>query len=382
MPTRTLPLSTPMSGLVALGLFGCIDNKGTLELSEASADHTAFSAATSNLPAAFSAPAVTALDNTPSDNPLTDAGATLGRALFYDPRLSREGTVSCASCHQQDLAFADGMTLSEGVDGGLTRRHGMPLVNVRWYARSAMFWDERASTLEEQVLMPIQDEVEMDLDLATLEDVLEAEPIYDDLFIDAFGDAERSSDRVSLALAQFVRAMVSADAPYDVGLADQGGDPRPDFANFTVPENRGKSVFLGQAGCGDCHLSSAGRTRQASIFYIDEPTNNGLDRRTGADDGVGDITGRAQDQGLFKSPSLRNVAVTGPYMHDGRLETLTDVVEHYRRTVQPHPNLDPRLQRNGAQGISNQDAADLVAFLETLTDEAFLTSPLLADPWQ
>ncbi len=384
MRRRTLPVVA-----LLLPAVGCVDSKGAgLDLGSPSVDNADFedAADVDSFSAAFADPAVQALDNTPADNPITDAGATLGRALFYDPRLSANETVSCASCHQQEHAFADPAVLSLGFDGGETARHGMPLVNLRWVASGAMFWDERAPTLEDQVLGPIQDEVEMGMSLDELEARLASIPEYDALFAAAFGDTTASADRVARSLAQFVRALASTDSPYDAGLAAAGGDPRPDFAGLSAAENRGKALFFGPAGCAACHtavgLQPGERPSQASVFFLDRAANNGLDLDSSADPGVGGVTGDARDDGRFKSPSLRNVAVTGPYMHDGRLETLADVVEHYRSGVQPHPNLDPRLQQNGATRLTDAEADDLVAFLETLTDEAFLDDDRFADPWE
>ncbi|MCB9743819.1 MAG: c-type cytochrome [Alphaproteobacteria bacterium] len=346
------------------------------------------------LPAHFLTDEVMALDNTPADNPQTEGGVALGRALFYDTRLSANDTVACATCHAQGLAFTDDQVLSMGFEGGLTGRHSMSLVNLRWYEPGAMFWDQRADTLEDQVLMPIQDATEMGMDLDTLVDVLSAAPEYDSLFAAAFGDEARSSDRVSKALAQFVRSLVSAEARYDEGLADAGGDPRRPFNNYTAEENEGKDLFFGAAGCAVCHNAvgagpgagpgdGAPPMPQAAIFFIDRASNNGLDAET-TDAGLGAVTGDPRDDGLFKSPSLRNVAETAPYMHDGRFDSLEEVVEHYNSGVQPHRNLDVRLMAGNQPRRLNLDPDEvdaLVAFLETLTDEAYLEDMAHGDPW-
>lgn len=363
--------------LIPLVGLGCVDTGKPADLGAPWTGDSDFVAASDDLPAHFVG--LSEVDNTPPDNRLTDAGATLGRALFYDPRLSANGTVSCASCHQQAAAFADPEVLSVGFDGGLTARHGMPLVNVRWYAPGTMFWDERAETLEEQVLLPIQDEVEMGISVPMLVWTVSAIPAYEDLFIEAFGDATVTEDRIAAALAQFVRALVSADSPYDSGLAATEGRARRDFPAFTDDENAGKALFFDDAGCASCH-TSVGSAGQAALFYMDRPLNNGLDAAT-LDPGVAAVSGRQRDEGVFKSPSLRNIAVTGPYMHDGRFDTLAEVVDHYRSGVASHPNLAARLTPNGAEGLSDREAEQLVAFLETLTDEGFLTDPRFADPW-
>ena len=344
------------------------------------------------LPDTLNTPAVLALDNTPASNPTTAEGAALGRALFFDTRLSASETVACASCHLQSAAFADPDRLSTGHAGGLTGRNAMSLVNARFYAPGAMFWDERAATLEEQVLLPIQDETEMGRTLDELEQVVAGEPTYAPLFDAAFGDSQVSSDRIGRALAQYVRTLNSGDSPYDRGLLAVG-DPREPFPTLDDAQNRGKGLFFGRAGCAACHVAvgnpppGAPGPRQAAVFYIDGPANNGVDDGRGEDDaGVGDVTGLPADDGKMKSPSLRNVAVTGPYMHDGRFDTLAEVIDFYDRGVLPHPNLDPRLRGPDGQprrlGLSPQERRDLVRFLESLTDEVFLTNTALADPFE
>jgi cytochrome c peroxidase len=342
------------------------------------------------LPAHFRGALDRGNDNTPADNPITAAGATLGRVLFHDPALSANGTVACASCHVQDAGFADPDTFSTGFDRGLTTRNAMTIVDARFYRNGRFFWDERAATLEEQVLLPIQNEVEMGMTLDGLVAAVAARPYYPYLFERAFGDAEVSADRIARALAQYVRAAVSYRSRYDEGIAAAGDVARP-FANFTAEEERGKQLFLGQAACARCHLDNGGPLPgpppNQAVFLIDVPTSNGLDADTDvADVGVGAITGVAADLGRFKSPSLRNVALTAPYMHDGRLATLEDVIDHYADGVLDHPNLDPRLRGpGGAPRILGLDAADrsaLVAFLHTLTDLALVEDVRFSDPFR
>ena len=352
---------------------------------------TPFPYASVVLPAHFQTAFVRAMDNTPAANLIRDDGATLGRVLFYDRTLSQNRTIACASCHDQAHAFSDPVRFSTGFAGGHTTRNAMPITDARFYQNGRFFWDQRAATLEAQVLMPIQNTVEMGLTLDELVARVEAQPYYAYLFERAFGDPAVTTDRIASALAQFTRTLVSYRSRYDAGVA-AAGDVQPPFPGFTAEENLGKGLFLGRGGCANCHLF-AGPPRQAprpnqAIFFIDIATSNGLDATTDvADRGVGDVTGRPQDLGRFKSPSLRNVALTGPYMHDGRLATLADVVEHYRTGVQPHPNLDPRL-RNPATGaprlvpLTPAEAAALVAFLGTLTDDALRTDPWFADPFR
>ena len=330
---------------------------------------------TSVLPPHFLNPAVVQQDNTPADNPITDAGATLGRVLFYDKRLSANQTVSCSSCHRPDSGFSDPRRFSVGLDGGLTDRNSMGLTNARWYQRRTFFWDERAATLEVQVLQPIQNTVEMDLSLPTLVSRLGGEAFYAELFTAAFGSPTVTTDRISRALAQFVRALASTRTKYDAGVG-------VNFSNFTAEENLGRRLFHGEIGaatCAQCH----GTDNFSSGPRIN---NNGLENPY-VDKGVGAISGRALDEGLFKVPSLRNAALTAPYMHDGRFATLEEVVEFYNSGVVAHPNLSPPLRaRPPAQGplrlnLTAAEKAALVAFMKTLTDTALAADARFADPF-
>ena len=342
------------------------------------------------LPAHFQTPAVAAFDNTPADDPITDDGATLGRVLFYDRTLSANRTIACASCHDQAHGFADPAQFSTGFAGGHTTRNSMAVTDARFYGPGRFFWDERAPTLEAQVLMPIQNPVEMGLTLDELVARVAAQPYYPPLFERAFGDRTVDADRIARALAQFARSLVSYRSRWDAAIAATGDAHLPS-PGFTAEEEQGKQLFLGRAGCGGCHLFNGppapGPLRNQAVFFIDIPTNNGLDADTAVTDtGVGGQTDVPRDLGRFKSPSLRNVALTAPYMHDGRLATLADVVEHYRSGVQPHPNLDPRLRLPGGAprnvDLTDAEARALVAFLGTLTDDALAHDPWFADPFR
>ena len=268
--------------------------------------------------------------NTPAANPITNAGAALGRALFYDNRLSANQTVSCSSCHPAEHGFTDPRQFSIGFDGRETDRNSMALTNARYYQRENFFWDERAATLEDQVLLPIQNELEMGMSLDLLITRLAAEPFYTELFTTAFGSPTIDSTRISRALAQFVRSIISSNSKYDQGVP-------VNFANFTASENRGRQIYQGPAGgCAACHGTDHFVPGNA-IF------NNGLENPY-IDKGVGRVSGRAQDEGLFKVNSLRNIGLTAPYMHDGRFATLEQVVEFYNSGVVNHPNLSPQLR--------------------------------------
>lgn len=320
-----------------------------------------------NYPSSFLGNGTNQEDNTPNNNRVSNAGATLGRVLFYDKQLSANNTVSCASCHDQSKGFSDSNALSIGFEGGFTARNSMGLTNAKYYRNGRYFWDERAATLEEQVLLPIQDAVEMGLTLDELETKLQEDDYYKVLFRLAFGDENVSRERISLALAQFIRSMVSFESRYDEGLA-QTNSQNANFPNFTQSENLGKNLFFSnRTRCSDCH--------DTNVFVGDEARNNGLDAIL-TDEGVRD--------GEFKVPSLRNIELTGPFMHDGRFSTLAQVVEHYNSGVRNSNDLDNRL-RDGRGvrrlNLSNNEKQALVDFLLTLTDNNFVNDEKFSDPF-
>lgn len=326
---------------------------------------------------------INGLDNTPDNNPITNDGATLGRVLFYDKNLSANGTVSCASCHQQDKGFSDDATLSVGFDGGLTGRHSMSLINSKYYQRGRFFWDERASTLEEQVLMPFQDPTEMGMTLEQVVTAVETQDFYPQLFENAFGSQDISSDRISRALSQFVRSIVSYSSKYDVGRASSP-TPGANFSNFTDEENLGKTIFFqtipnGGGACFGCH------TTEAFVSANPGPQNNGLDLVT-TDLGAGAVFNNPIFESRFKTTSLRNIDLTAPYMHDGRFATLEEVVEHYNSGIQAHPTLSPALIDNDGNPIrlnfTESEKAALVAFLITLTDDSIGSDEKWSDPFE
>ncbi len=347
-------------------------------------DYVAY--AVTNLPAHYAGTQaqplnVAAADNTPPDNPITNAGATLGRVLFYDKRLSANDTTSCASCHQQARGFSDSNRLSQGFQGGSTDRHAMGLTNAKYYARGRFFWDERAATLEAQVLQPIQNPVEMGMTLPQLETKLSGLTYYPPLFQAAFGSTAVTSDHVAKALAQFVRSMVSYQSKYDRAFTQSAGGP-PNFAAvFTPQELQGLQLFGGTPGgppggngrtlsCNQCHGTAAQIAANVE--------NNGLDAI---------LTDVGAGGGRFKVPSLRNVAVRAPFMHDGRFATLDAVIEHYNSGVKDSPNLSPRLRAGGPAGppqrlnLSNEEKSALLALLNTLTDNTFLFDPKFSNPF-
>jgi len=323
-------------------------------------------------------------DNQNPNNPITNAGATLGRVLFYDKILSKNNTISCGNCHRQNLAFGDTAVLSRGFEGGNTRRHSMSLVYSRYYKRGHFFWDERAQTLEDQVLMPIQDGVEMGLTLTELQQKVSGQSYYPSLFKAAFGTETITTDLIAKALAQFVRSIVSYSSKYDQGRS-QVNAPGAPFPNFTAEENQGKQLFFqpvgnGGAGCFGCH------TTEAFINPAPGPINNGLDENSTNDFGAYETTPQPRFLGAFKVPSLRGISQRPPYMHDGRFKTLAEVIEHYNSGVKNHPNLAPAL-RDSTTGqpiklhFSESQKAALVAFLNTLSDDQLSKDVRWSDPF-
>lgn len=353
---------------------------------------TPFEYASLNLPSHFTTnvagqplpTSINGTDNTPITNPITNDGATLGRVLFYDKKLSANGTIACASCHKQDKGFSDDATLSLGFNGGTTGRHSMTLINARFYQRGRFFWDERATTLEEQVLMPFQDPVEMGMTLQQVVNKVQEQSYYPELFQKAFGSTEVTSDKISKALAQFVRSIVSYSSKYDQGRA-MVASPGANFPNFTTEENTGKNIFFqtipnGGGACFGCH------TTEAFVSANPGPQNNGLDLTSTTDLGAGSVFTNPIFVGRFKTTSLRNIELTAPYMHDGRFATLEQVVEHYNSGIKAHPTLSPALTDTNGNPVqlnltSSQKAA-LVAFLKTLTDNSVSTETKWSNPFK
>jgi cytochrome c peroxidase len=323
------------------------------------------------LPPHFQTTALSLYENFANPVDITNDGATLGRVLFYDTQLSENNTVSCASCHQQLHAFSDPGIRSVGFEGDLSNRHSQTLVNLRWARR--MFWDHRVTGLENQVLIPIQDPIEMGMNLDALTARLQATPYYPDLFNAAFGSDTVSAERIANALSQFITSIYSYRSKYDEGLMNN-------FANFSEEELAGKDIFFnGETRCNQCHSTA--------LFFDPQARNTGLDY-TG-DLGLYEVTGIESDKGKFKTTTLRNIELTAPYMHDGRFATLTEAIQHYNEGILPDPNLDDRLAVGFEPGgtpiemnLSDEEVANLVSFLKTFTDEALIYDPMYADPFQ
>lgn len=340
-----------------------------------------FKYANQGLPFYLQTPLIAGQDNSPANNPVTDWGATLGRVLFYDKAVSINNTISCSSCHQQANGFSDAGVKSKGFAGGSTTRHSMSLVNARYYPKRRFFWDERAATLELQVLTPIQDHTEMGMTLDTLVARLQKTAHYPVLFKNAFGDAAINSTRISNALSQFVRSIISFRSKFDAGRSQvpPGVDPiQTPYTNFTTQENAGKQLFFSPAlACATCHGTET--------FTAPGDRNNGLDNPI-ADKGVGGINNMPLQDGNFKATSLKSIALTAPYMHDGRFATLEQVIEHYNSGVKANPNLAPQLKNPDGTprrlNLTNEQKAALLAFLRTLTDDAISTDSKFSNPFK
>jgi cytochrome c peroxidase len=314
----------------------------------------------------------------PADNPLTVEGVELGRYLFYEKALSIDNTVSCASCHRQELAFTDGRARAVGVNQALSPRGAMSLANLLWEPK--LMWDGAATTLEEQARIPIEKEVEMHQRLATGVSRLQQMATYPALFRKAFGSATITEANTLKALAQFERTLISGNSRYDQYR-------RGTRSALNATEVKGLALFITHpngfirgGNCGDCH---SGDLQTNHTF-----SNNGLDA-TFPDQGVGAFTGRATDDGKFRVPSLRNIAVTAPYMHDGRFTTLEQVLDHYNEhVVLNSPTIDPLmlnttndpLQQSRTLELTATEKAQIVAFLHTLTDSTFLHDPRFSRP--
>jgi cytochrome c peroxidase len=302
----------------------------------------------------------------PMDNPLIDERVSLGQKLFQDPAFSKDNSISCLACHNPEKGFSDPRRFSIGIHGDSGTRNSMTLLNLAW--KKSFFWDGRATSLRQQVLMPIQEHDEMDESLANVAKKLSSNPMYPPLFEKAFGSPQISPEKIALSLEQFVLTLTSYRSKFDLAMAG--------LTQLTPEEQKGFELFMtefeprmGQRGA-DCFHCHGGALFTDSQFH-----NNGLDVSS-ADPGLRKVTGGESDAGKFSTPTLRNVALTAPYMHDGRFKSLDEVIEHYSSGVQRSPTLDPNLSKHPTEGmqLSRADKKALVAFLKTLTDTNLPTS--------
>lgn len=313
--------------------------------------------------------------NIPTDNPLTEQGIQLGRHLFFDPILSLDSTISCASCHLPELGFSDPKQFSLGVNDAIGTRNAMSLVNVGFYTRG-LFWDGRVETLEEQALLPIEDHLEMNDAWPNVLEKLRRHEDYPSMFRAAFGvefTDEITEDLAVKAIAQFERTLISGNSRYDKALRNE--------IFLEDIEVNGQQLYFFELsqqaehpGCSHCH--------NGPLLTDNRYVNNGLDSvanlNSFKDKGRGEFTGRFGDNGKFRVPSLRNIALTAPYMHDGRFQTLEEVLDHYASGGHYAENIDANIR---PFTLTEQEKKELIAFMNTFTDEEFVNNPNFKDPF-
>ena len=301
----------------------------------------------------------------PSNNPQTIEGIALGKKLFFDTKLSADNSQSCATCHDPKLAFSDANQFSEGIDGIKGKRNSMPIFNLAWNFDEKFFWDGRAHSLRNQVFHPVRNPIEMHNTWSNVEQTLQQDASYPELFKKAFGVEKIDSILVAKAIAQFERTLISGNSKFDKYLRNE--------VSLSPQELNGFNVFMDETkgDCFHCHGSDKNPLWTDNAFH-----NNGLDVLP-IDDGLAKVTGDPNDKGKFKSPSLRNLAFTAPYMHDGRFATLEEVINHYSEGLKNSSTIDPLMKKVALGGVqlSSQEKADLKAFLLTLSDSEFINNP-------
>lgn len=304
----------------------------------------------------------------------------LGRVLFYDPQLSLNNTISCSSCHKQELAFADNVSFSVGFEDKLTVRNSMPIQNLSIFSNSPLFWDGREHNLSSMVLRPIENHIEMGFeDISELEDKLSQISYYPELFQNKFGSTVIDKQKIGVALAEFLSSITSLNTKLD--NSNNIGE------SLNAIEQQGKELFTNVYNCNSCHqVQSPDGYLFAGVF-----ANIGLEQEY-SDNGLGEVVilgdsiNTSNANGKFKIPSLRNVALTAPYMHDGRFNTLEEVINFYNNGVNDHPNLDLRLRafdgRVNRPQITEYEKKAIIAFLNTLTDYEMITNPVFSNPFE
>lgn len=312
----------------------------------------------------------------PEDNPLTIDGIKLGQHLFYDPILSLDSTVSCASCHHPDKAFTDGLAVSKGVDNLEGSRSSMSIVNAA-YAFNGLFWDGRSLSLEDQAIEPVENPLELIEDWENVEEKLRRNPTYHVLFRKAFGiktNTEITRDLAAKSLSQFQRIIISSNSKFD----------RVEYSNnaaYTNEELDGRDMFFDadpltpDAECAHCHSGAL----LSSQKYFNNGIEQVADLSSFPDNGRGDVSGILFENGKFRAPSLRNIALTAPYMHDGRFKTLEEVLDHYNSGGHFSENLDPLIM---PLGLNEKQKDNIIQFLKTMTDTSYLSNELIIDPFQ
>lgn len=301
----------------------------------------------------------------PSNNPLTEEGIELGKKLFFDKKLSVNGSQSCADCHKPSNSFTDARQYSIGIDNIQGTRNSMPLFNLAWNYDDSFFWDGRELSLERQVFDPITNPIEMHNTVANLVQELQIDSEYQEMFLKAFGTEIIDSVLIGKAIAQFERTIISANSKFDKYLLGQ--------TTLSIQEEEGFNIFMDEdrGDCFHCHGNENNPLWTDNKFH-----NNGLDNNF-SDLGLGAVTGNPNDNGKFKTPSLRNLEFTAPYMHDGRFSTIDEVINHYSEGLQDSQTVDPlmKMVSQGGVQLSFEEKANLKAFLLTLSDYDFISNP-------
>jgi cytochrome c peroxidase len=314
----------------------------------------------------------------PADNPMTAEGVELGRFLFYEKRLSGDNTMNCASCHMPQHSFSDANQYSVGIDGFFGNRQSMALINIGW--ENFFFWDGRETTLESQIIEPVSNPIEMHQSWKDAIHKLNADVTYRNRFFKAFGEEGVDSVKATKAIAQFIRTMISSESKFDIMYKFENNmalstAEQTILSTIDLDEWAGYDLFksLNGADCFHCHNGPLMRVKKFS--------NNGLDA-TFSDLGRGGVTQNPEDYGKFKVTTLRNIALTAPYMHDGRFSTLDEVIEHYSSGIHMSPTIDPLIEfaNQGGVQLDSQEKYLLKKFLLTLSDYNFINNPSFKDP--
>lgn len=312
----------------------------------------------------------------PADNPLTVEGVELGRFLFWEKKLSGNNTQSCGTCHLPEHGFSDPAQFSTGINGDVGNRQAMALVNLGWAYN--YFWDGRSPSLEDQVTHPVENPIEMAESWDNALEELRNDPIYPPMFEAAYGSTEITKEKAAKAMASFLRTLISSNSKFDL-------ERRGEYT-FTPLEEMGFNLFLAEGGSnapegtvgGDCFHCHGAAGMQMGDYLMH---NNGLDATFENDPGLAGITGNPLDSGKFKTPSLRNVEFSGPFMHDGRFATLEEVMDHYNSGGVISTTIDPFMEgAGGGLFLSDVDKMAIIAFLKCLTDTTFMNNPAFSDP--
>lgn len=362
-----------ISTLLLLSLVACRNDDCPLDEEPISNSNDLLWIEANTTPYAFEIPSFIPAVQEPKNNPTTVEGANLGRLLFYDPILSGNNSMNCASCHKQENAFSDINRFSVGIDGNFGTRQSMSLANLA-FGGDGFTWAGASQTIEQQVVDPVVNPIEMHEEWTNALEELQASSDYPALYAKAFGTETISVDLTAKAIAQFIRTLISVNSKNDLARTPGSG------VFFTEQEERGRLLFEGETGqCFHCH--------GGPNFTDGKFTNNGLTAAASINDfpdiGFGEFSGNTSDYGKFKTPTLRNIEMSPPYMHDGRYQTLEQVINFYSDSIRYSPNRDATLVAEFPEGVnlSEEDKADLLAYLKTLTDETFLNNEEFSDPF-